>query len=49
MYRTGVPPMANATPKSASSRTQFSTSIRSRPNVCISASTSKLSSGRALR
>ena len=49
MYRTGVPPMAYATPKSASSRTQFSTSIRSRPNVCISDSTSKLSSGRALR
>ena len=34
-------------PNAASSRTQFSTSSRIRPNVCISASTSKVSSGRA--
>ena len=37
-----------ATPKSTSSLTQFSTSRRRRPNVCISDSTSKPSSGRAL-
>ena len=36
-----------AMPNAASSRTQFSTSSRIRPNVCISASTSKVSSGRA--
>ena len=44
-----LPGMTTATPKSASSRTQFSTSSFSRPNVCISDSTSKASSGRALR
>ena len=49
MYRGGLPATTCATPKSTSSRTQFSTSSRSRPNVCISDSTSKLSSGRALR
>ena len=36
-----------AMPNACSSRTQFSTSSRMRPNVCISASTSKVSSGRA--
>ena len=38
----------DATPKSTSSLTQFSTSSRRRPKVCINDSTSKLSSGRAL-
>ena len=36
-------------PKPTSSRMQFSTSSRIRPNVCISDSTSKASSGRAQR
>ena len=35
-----------ASPKPASSRMQFSTSSRIRPNVCINASRSKASSGR---
>ena len=49
MNFSGVPATARATPKSTSSRTQFSTSSRRRPNVCMSDSTSKLSSGRALK
>ena len=44
-----LPGITVATPKSTSSRTQFSTSSFSRPNVCISDSTSKASSGLALR
>ena len=49
MNRSGLPGTICATPKSTSSRTQLSTSSFSRPNVCIRDSTSKLSSGRALR
>ena len=39
--------LLRTTPKSTSSRTQLSTSSRMRPNVCISASMSKASLGRA--
>ena len=49
VLRRVVPAIAAATPKSTSSRTQFSTSSRRRPNVCISDSTSKASSGREFR
>ena len=43
------PPSCPTTPNVTSSRTQFSTSSRMRPNVCISDSTSNDSSGRAQR
>src|SRR4051812_15185568 len=49
MKRGGVPAIRRGTPKSTSSRTQFSTSSLRRPKVCINCSTSKLSSGRELR
>ena len=47
LRRARRPAIFLAMPNATSSRTQFSTSSRMRPNVCISASTSKVSSGRA--